>query len=142
MNLQDQPKVVTSYKIIRLILQPLAFHYIYIYIYMYVSITFTLFLWDLSSLCVVAHLYTYNHLYNFICELSTFWFIVVIIIVMMTWRTHCFRDYYLPLPCFCEIWALCALWITYDHLHCTPCLDTWAFFGSLAPEMCNRTSCA
>ena len=30
-RLENQPKVLTSYKIIRLILQPLTFHYIYIY---------------------------------------------------------------------------------------------------------------
>ena len=34
-RLQDQPKVLASYKIIQLILQPPTFHYIYIYIYIY-----------------------------------------------------------------------------------------------------------
>ena len=33
--------------------------------------------------------------------------------------------------CFCEIWALCVSWITYDHLYYAPCLACWALFGSL-----------
>ena len=44
--------------------------------------------------------------------------------------------------CFCEIWALCVLWITYDHFYYAPCLVCWALFGSLVPAMCNHTSCA
>ena len=44
--------------------------------------------------------------------------------------------------CFCEIWTLCASWITYDRLYYVPCLACWALFGSLVPAMCNRTSCA
>ena len=44
--------------------------------------------------------------------------------------------------CFCEIWALCVSWITYDYLYYTPCLACWVLFGSLVPSMCNGTSCA
>ena len=43
---------------------------------------------------------------------------------------------------FCEIWALCVLRITYDHLCYAPFLACWALFGSLVPAMSNRTSCA
>ena len=43
--------------------------------------------------------------------------------------------------CFCEIWALCVSWITYDHFYYTPCLACWALFDSSVPAMCNRTSC-
>ena len=50
--------------------------------------------------------------------------------------------YILRPSCFCEIWALCVLWITYDHLYYAPCLACWALFGSLVPAMSNRTSCA
>ena len=39
-------------------------------------------------------------------------------IVVITGRAHCFHDcihiYILRSSCFCEIWALCVLWITYD----------------------------
>ena len=35
----------------------------------------------------------------------------------------------------------CVLGIPYDHLYSAPCLACWALFGSLAPAMCNRTSC-
>ena len=35
-RLKDQLKILTSYKIIRLILQPPIFHFIYIYIYIYI----------------------------------------------------------------------------------------------------------
>ena len=40
-------------------------------------------------------------------------------IVVITGRAHCFHDYkYILCPsCFCEIWALCVLWITSDHLY-------------------------
>ena len=48
----------------------------------------------------------------------------------------------LCLSYFCEIWALCVSWITYDHLWYTSCLACWALFGSLVPAICNRTSCA
>ena len=44
--------------------------------------------------------------------------------------------------CFCEIWALCVSWITYDYLYYAPCLVCWALFGSLVPVMCNHTSSA
>ena len=30
--------------------------------------------------------------------------------------------YILCSSCFCEIWALCVSWITYDHLYYAPCL--------------------
>ena len=43
---------------------------------------------------------------------------------------------------FCDIWALCALWITYDHLYYPPSLTCWTLFGSLVPAMCDRASCA
>ena len=43
---------------------------------------------------------------------------------------------------FCEIWALCVSWITYDHLYYTNCLACWALFGLLVPAVCDRTSCA
>ena len=44
------------------------------------------------------------------CEKSLDWSIVVI-----TVRAHCFHDCYILRPsCFCEIWALCVSWITYD----------------------------
>ena len=44
--------------------------------------------------------------------------------------------------CFCEIWALCVSWITYDHLYYAPYFACWALFGSLVPAMCIHTSCA
>ena len=44
--------------------------------------------------------------------------------------------------CFCEIWALCVSWITYDHLYYNPCLPCCALFGSLVTAMCNRIPCA
>ena len=50
--------------------------------------------------------------------------------------------YILCPSCFCEIWALCMSWITYNHLSYFPCLACWALFGSLVPAMCNRISCA
>ena len=43
--------------------------------------------------------------------------------------------------CFCEIWALCVSWITYDYLYYAPYLACWALFGSFVSAMCNRTSC-
>ena len=41
--------------------------------------------------------------------------------------------------CFREMWALCVLWITYDHLDYAPCSACWAVFASLVPAMCNCT---
>ena len=35
--------------------------------------------------------------------------------------------------CFCEIWALCVSWITYDHLYFAPSLACWSLSGSLVP---------
>ena len=43
---------------------------------------------------------------------------------------------------FCEIWALCVSWITYDHLYYAPCFASWALFSLWVSAMCNRTSCA
>ena len=40
---------------------------------------------------------------------------------------------------FCEISALCVLWITYDNLYYTPCLSCRALFGLMVPAMCNST---
>ena len=57
-----------------------------------------------------------------------------------TQKAHCFHDCILHLLCFCEIWALCVLWITYDHLIYAPCIACRALFGSLVPAMCNCTS--
>ena len=49
-------------------------------------------------------------------------------IAMITERIHCFHDYIYITPIFllCEIWALCASWITYDHLYYSPWLACWA----------------
>ena len=44
--------------------------------------------------------------------------------------------------CFCEIWALCLSWITYDHLYQATCLACWTLFSSLVPALRDRTSCA
>ena len=65
-------------------------------------------------------------------------------IVVITGREHIVFKiaYMLCLSCFCEIWALCVSWITYDHLYYAHCLACWALLGSLVPAMCNRTSCA
>ena len=50
---------------------------------------------------------------------------------------------YILLPsCFCETWAICVSWITYNHSYYAPCLACWVLFGYLAPAMCNRISCA
>ena len=42
-------------------------------------------------------------------------------IVVINGKAHCFHDniYIMILcsSCFCEIWALCVPWITYDHLY-------------------------
>ena len=38
-----------------------------------------------------------------------------------------------------EFWKATALG---SHLNYAPCLVCWVFFGSLAPAVCNRTSCA
>ena len=50
--------------------------------------------------------------------------------------------YVLCPSCLCEIWVPCVSWITYDHLHCTPCLACWSLLGSLVTAICNQTSCA
>ena len=50
--------------------------------------------------------------------------------------------YILCSSCFCEIWALCVSWITYDHLYYALCFACWALFGSFVPAMCSHTSCA
>ena len=57
---------------------------------------------------------------------------------------HCFLNYiYILRPsCFCENWALCVSWITYDHIYYSPCFACWSLFGSLVPAVSNRTSCA
>ena len=63
--------------------------------------------------------------------------------VVITGRNIVFMITYILCPsCFCEIWALCMSWITYNHLSYFPCLACWALFGSLVPAMCNRISCA
>ena len=59
-----------------------------------------------------------------------------------TYIAYFIYRYILRSSSFCEIWALCVSWITYDHLYCAPCLAFWALFGSLAPVRCSRTSCA
>ena len=63
-------------------------------------------------------------------------------IVVITRRANCFHDcIYITPICFCEIWAICLMWISYDHLYYAPCLACWALFGSLVSAMCNHTSC-
>ena len=44
--------------------------------------------------------------------------------------------------CFCEVWALCLSWITYDHLYQGTCLACWTLFSSLVTALCDRTWCA
>ena len=39
------------------------------------------------------------------------------------WEGTFFRDNILHSSCFCEIWPLCVLWITYDHLYV--CIYIW-----------------
>ena len=43
--------------------------------------------------------------------------------------------------CFCDSWAHCVSWITYNHLYYAPSLACWALFGSLVPAICNSRSC-
>ena len=80
-----------------------------------------------------------------------------VITTMALWQTHALRDmmysdillvpmhivfmivYLLRSSCFCEIWALCVSWISYDHLYYAPYIACWALFGSMVPAMCNRT---
>ena len=50
--------------------------------------------------------------------------------------------YILRPSCFCEIRAVCVLWITDDHLYYPPSLDSRVLFCSLVPALWNRTSSA
>ena len=38
-------------------------------------------------------------------------------IMVITSRAHYFYDPIHIMPCFCEIWAICVLWIMYDHFY-------------------------
>ena len=68
--------------------------YIFIYIYIYIYI----------CICMYIHIYICYHENNVPSRLSPQWLRGN----LCTWA----RD-----DCFCEIWALCVSWITYDHLY-------------------------
>ena len=86
------------------------FRYIYIHIYIYMQslkqcallVITTMTLWQLMHLgtwCMSCHKVT----------------------VVITGRANFFHDFMIAYrfhsSCFCEIWALCVLWITYDHFY-------------------------
>ena len=95
--------------------------------------------WKNLSIYLSTNIYICNHEYNvpsrlspqWLCGSSCTWAHNVRIhhvpkcmschkaIVVITGRAHCFHDYiYILRPsCFCEIWALCVSWITYDHFY-------------------------
>ena len=66
------------------------------------------------SLYQMEYIYIFNHVHPVPKCMSYHKAIVVI-----TGRAHCFHDctYTLRPSSFCEIWVLCVLWITSDHLY-------------------------
>ena len=61
-------------------------------------------IWDCQNIPIYIYKYTYTHRYIECSNLTE-----ARRIFMMAYRFH--------LSCFCEIWALCVSWITYDHLY-------------------------
>ena len=60
-RLQDQLKVLARYKIIRLILQPVTFHYIYIsiYLYQYLYLSIYIYIYYLYIYILFIYIYVY-----------------------------------------------------------------------------------
>ena len=56
-RLQDQLKVLARYKIIRLILQPVTFHYIYISIYLYQYLYLSIYIYILFIYIYIIYIY-------------------------------------------------------------------------------------
>ena len=52
--------------------------YMYIYVYINIYITLILLLWDLSTLCVVDHLWPLIHVYIYIYISITWWHLILI----------------------------------------------------------------
>ena len=65
--------------------------------------------------------------------------------LVITGRAHCLsfwlHTYITLISLLWDLSTLCE-WVTFNQTCYAPSLTCWTFFGSLAPAMCNRISCA
>ena len=94
---------------------------IYIYIYIYISVYIYIYLYIYAIMKIMCPPgYRHNgfvatHALGHGC--MVWWISCHKGVVVITSRAHYFYDPIHIMLCFCEIWAICVLWIMYDHFY-------------------------